>query len=469
MPSPYPRSNRATQIVALALLVLAFAAAVALGGCSGSSGSTGPGSNPDSAVTSITLGADSLVGDSLSVVPGDSVQLTATPVDAQGRAVAGVTLVWTSSDTTVATVSSSGLARAIDIGEADISVDVAGSSSSVANTAAGPRALATRGGVVRTRGRRRSTVRMFTPPRIKITPTNPTINEGGHVKFVAYPVDASGSTPDRWSTRNRTWSSSDESVATIENTGAAAGVRHGKATIRASMTVTGPHTSGTFSSKTTLTVASCFGLSGVSSWNVDNLVVAYTPSFTVPKTTTTLIVSIAQQSTVGGGTLTKLVDSGDTTLWEGQVSGTFSVNNKVRTVDPTGHTTISTEVGQGNLGGQSTVVLGLIAGGAQQCTFWVQYDAVGTYVYTKDNGSQSTFTNTVDEASITGAVPSDAGTPGTPTVLRADETNALATPLFPLVRVGTYYLPGTILGELAATLNSHTSAAISVSLTSNVQ
>jgi hypothetical protein len=83
-------------------------------------------SPPDQSPTTV----DSLVLnlESADVTIGDTVRLIAIATDAEGLPVPGVTLVWSSSDQSVATVSSEGLVTAVAEGEAEIGVDVAGAS-----------------------------------------------------------------------------------------------------------------------------------------------------------------------------------------------------------------------------------------------------------------------------------------------------------------------------------------------------
>jgi hypothetical protein len=80
--------------------------------------------------------------DSAEVAIGDSVQLIAVATDAQGEPVPGIVFVWTSSNSSVATVSSTGLARAVGEGQADIEVDVASAAPLSASISRAPLALA---------------------------------------------------------------------------------------------------------------------------------------------------------------------------------------------------------------------------------------------------------------------------------------------------------------------------------------
>lgn len=93
---------------------------VAIGACSES---TLP--LPPVATVRVTVASDS-------VLVGDSLQLTATTLDAQSRVLTGRTVTWTSSDTTVAKVSAAGLVHGVSAG----SVTITAASEGRAGTAA---------------------------------------------------------------------------------------------------------------------------------------------------------------------------------------------------------------------------------------------------------------------------------------------------------------------------------------------
>jgi hypothetical protein len=90
----------------------AVAALVALAACSGGGGGGPPtGSNPVASVT--------VTGPAASVAAGSTLQLTAAPKDASGRAVSA-SVAWFSTAEAVATVSASGLVTGVDVGTATI-------------------------------------------------------------------------------------------------------------------------------------------------------------------------------------------------------------------------------------------------------------------------------------------------------------------------------------------------------------
>lgn len=86
----------------------------------------------------------------------------------------------------------------------------------------------------------------FTDPAlssINVTPSSPSVVVNGTQQFTAIGVNDDGSTS---TLNNVTWSSSDESIASIKSTGEASAVKAGSATITA--------TSGSISGSTTMTV-----------------------------------------------------------------------------------------------------------------------------------------------------------------------------------------------------------------------
>jgi uncharacterized protein YjdB len=65
---------------------------------------------------------------------GDSVRVLANPIDNAGKSVAGVTVTWSSSDQSVATVDQTGLIKGVGPGTAEISATAEGAVSSLAVT-----------------------------------------------------------------------------------------------------------------------------------------------------------------------------------------------------------------------------------------------------------------------------------------------------------------------------------------------
>src|SRR5205814_185492 len=123
---------------------------------------------------------------------------------------------WSSSNTSVATVTSGGLAT---------------------GGAQGGRQISASGGVT---GSTTLTVGPATLASIAITPANPSIPKGTTQQFTATGTYSDGSTVEM--TDSVSWSSSDTSVATITSGGLATSITQGSSTISASGGVTGSTT-----------------------------------------------------------------------------------------------------------------------------------------------------------------------------------------------------------------------------------
>jgi len=154
------------------------------------------------------------------------VQLTATARDSSGNALSGRTVTWASSNTSVATVSASGLVTGKVAGTATITATSEGQNGT-------------------------STVTVVHPPvaSVSVTPTSATVPVGSTLQLTATPKDATGSP---LTGRTVTWASSNTSVATVSATGLVTGQVAGTAIITATsegqsgtaaITVTPPGTS----------------------------------------------------------------------------------------------------------------------------------------------------------------------------------------------------------------------------------
>ena len=100
--------------VSLVLLILACGDSASTP--SGGSTPTSPTPTPTPVATSITLSATSLSFTAM----GETIQISATVLDQSGKAMTGATVSWSSSDGSVADVSSTGLVTAIGTGTATI-------------------------------------------------------------------------------------------------------------------------------------------------------------------------------------------------------------------------------------------------------------------------------------------------------------------------------------------------------------
>ncbi|MCE2455877.1 MAG: Ig-like domain-containing protein [Gemmatimonadetes bacterium] len=136
---------------------------------------------------------------------GDTARLTAEVRDQIGRVLAGATVSWSSSDTTVATVDESGLATAAGVGTATITA-AAGSASDTA------------------------IITVTLSVGVVVRPSADTIAPGDTVRLAAELFDENGR---RVSGAAFSWSTSDMSVAGVDGVGLVRGVGEGAATITA--------------------------------------------------------------------------------------------------------------------------------------------------------------------------------------------------------------------------------------------
>ena len=135
---------------------------------------------------------------------------TGTFSDGSSRDVTNL-VTWSSSNTTVASVSSSGLALGIHQGSSTISATL--------NTADGPITGVAALGVI------------VTLKSITITPVNPSIANGTSMQLTATGIFSDGSTQNL--TNSVSWSSSSAAVGTVSSTGLVAGAGVGSTTITA--------------------------------------------------------------------------------------------------------------------------------------------------------------------------------------------------------------------------------------------
>jgi len=163
---------------------------------------------------------------SASIAIGQTVQLTGTPRDAHGTALAGRTVTWTSSNSSVASVNFMGLVSGATAGTATITATSEGQTGTSAIT-----------------------VTASTAPvaSVTVTPASTSVSVGGVAQLTAIPKDASG---NPLVGRVVTWQSSSAGVATVNSTGLVTGVAQGSATV----TATSEGQSGTSAITVTVTV-----------------------------------------------------------------------------------------------------------------------------------------------------------------------------------------------------------------------
>ena len=162
-------------------------------------------------VTAVTVPVASVtVSPASAAVPaGQTVQLTATSKDASGNALTGRSITWTSSNGSVATVSSNGLVSGVAAGSATITATSEGKSGTAAITV---------------------TAVSVPVASVTVSPASASVPGGQTVQLTATPKDASG---NALSGRTITWASSNTSVATVSSSGLVRGVVTGSATITA--------------------------------------------------------------------------------------------------------------------------------------------------------------------------------------------------------------------------------------------
>lgn len=147
------------------------------------------------------------------LVTGNTATLTATPRDASGNALSGRTIAWASSAPGVATVSSSGVVTAVAAGTASITATSEGRTGSATVTVNAP-----------------------PPPppapvaSVTVSPGSQTLTTGATAQLTATTRDAQQNV---LTGRTVTWTSSNQGVATVSQTGVVTAVSAGSATITA--------------------------------------------------------------------------------------------------------------------------------------------------------------------------------------------------------------------------------------------
>ena len=170
---------------------------------------TSEGQTGTSAVTvsAVPVASVSVSPASASLQTGQTVQLTATPKDASGNPLSGRAVSWTTSNATVATVSSSGLVTGGAAGSATIT---ATSESQSATSAI--------------------SVTSVPVASVSVTPASASLSTGRTTQLTATPRDASG---NPLSGRAVSWTTSNGAVATVSSSGLVTGAAAGSATITA--------------------------------------------------------------------------------------------------------------------------------------------------------------------------------------------------------------------------------------------
>lgn len=141
------------------------------------------------------------------ITVGETSQLSATVRDEDGKELPGAVVAWASNQEDVATVSSSGLVQGLAPGQATITAISGGKSASA-----------------------KVTVKRVPVDRVTVSPNSARLSIGRTVQLTAQALDRSGSVLTE---RQISWATSDDRVATVDQSGLVTAVRAGTATITA--------------------------------------------------------------------------------------------------------------------------------------------------------------------------------------------------------------------------------------------
>ncbi len=158
-------------------------------------------------VTFVPVASVAVTPPAPSIQVGQTVQLSATPSDASGTPLTGRVVTWSSSNSAVASVSSSGLVTGKAAGSATITATSEGKSGSAAVT-----------------------VTTIPVASVTVAPSAPSIVVGGSVQLTATPRDGAG---NALTGRAIAWVSDKTSIATVSASGLVTGAMAGSATVTA--------------------------------------------------------------------------------------------------------------------------------------------------------------------------------------------------------------------------------------------
>jgi uncharacterized protein YjdB len=200
-------SSRCSHHARSVALTLGLSLLLAIAGCGGTSSSTGTGP------TSKTLKSITAAPAQASIAVGTTEQFTATATYSDGStADATQSATWTDSDSKIASITSSGIAKAVAPGSTTVTASLDGISGS-------------------------ATLTVPTPPKtlnsIAVSPASPGILVGATQQFTATASYSDNSTADV--TTTVTWTSSNTAVATINTAGLATAVAAGSTTVTATL------------------------------------------------------------------------------------------------------------------------------------------------------------------------------------------------------------------------------------------
>lgn len=181
--------------------------AAAAGSATITATSEGQSGSATVSVTTVPVASVGVSPATASVQAGQTVQLTATPKDANGNALSGRTVTWASSNGAVATVSGTGLVSGTAAGSATITATSEGHSGSAPVT-----------------------VTVVPVASVTLSPSAASLPVAGTLQLTATLKDANG---NALSGRSVTWASAATGLATVSSTGLVTGVAAGSATITA--------------------------------------------------------------------------------------------------------------------------------------------------------------------------------------------------------------------------------------------
>ena len=182
--------------------------AVAAGTATITATSEGKSGSSSVTVTVVPVGSVAVAPTTVTLIPGAKSTLTATVTDANGAVVTDRPVAWSSSNDLIATVTQSGVVTAVAVGSATITVSIGSKSATSAITVT----LAPVGGVA------------VSPASVSLNPTQTTT-------LTATVTDVNGTVVTG---RPVAWSSSNDLVATVSQSGVVTALLPGNATITAS-------------------------------------------------------------------------------------------------------------------------------------------------------------------------------------------------------------------------------------------
>ena len=147
---------------------------------------------------------------------GDTVTYSARVLDSEGEEMSGYTFSWSSSDTTKATVDSSGVVTAVAVGEATISASASATASATVKASSSARNFGT--AASNSRSTLSGSYKIFVVKpvaRIELSPSSLSFHAVGvweTVTATLYDADDNEMSPTYWG-----WYSADEKVATVDN------------------------------------------------------------------------------------------------------------------------------------------------------------------------------------------------------------------------------------------------------------